>query len=202
MKPHGLVRASFWVAAILAGVSAQPAAAGVIVDISQVTSDVVATFSGSLDLTDLTFQGQFGIDVGGIGPSLAILASGTGGPLSMDGYLGITGPASWGSGGGTVMTSNTGDLFDISGEAGFLEVPHLYVSGSPLSGSTTLANQTLSSVGLTAGTYTYTWGSGPTADSIVVNIGTIPEPRSLLLVTLGLASLFAKFRNRIPHRSS
>jgi hypothetical protein len=203
LKPHDLVSASFCVAAILAGASAQPADAAIIVNISQVNSDVVATFSGSLNLAALTFNGQFGI-VGGIAPTLAIFANGNGGPLSVDGYSGLTGPTSWGGGGGLVSTSNTGALFDISGAAPgtFVEVPHLYASGSALSGSSTFANQTLSSIGLIAGTYTYTWGSGLTADSVVVNVGT-PEPGSWLLVTLGLASLlFAQFRNRIRRRST
>jgi len=203
LKHDGLLRASVWVAAILAAAAARPADASVIVNISQAGSDVVATFSGSINLTALTSRGQFML-IGGIDPALAIFASGNGVQGSVDGYSGFTGPASWGSGGGTVLTSNTGSLFDVSGPdvaGGFLLVPHLYVSGSALSGSTTFANQTLSSIGVITGTYTYTWGSGQSADSVVVNIGA-PESGSLLLLTLGSAGLlFVRFRGRSPHRT-
>jgi hypothetical protein len=45
-----------------------------------------------------------------------------------------------------------------------------YVSGSSLSATTTWNNQTLATMGLTGGTYTFSWGAGVNADSLVVNI--------------------------------
>jgi hypothetical protein len=41
-----------------------------------------------------------------------------------------------------------------------------------MSGSSTFSGQTLASMGLTPGTYQYTWSS----DSLTVKIGTVPEP--------------------------
>jgi hypothetical protein len=65
------------------------------------------------------------------------------------------------------------------------------VSGAPLSGTATWAGATLSSLGLTLGTYNYTWGSGPTADTLTVNIGTVPEPTSLWLGVIGSVAVIA-----------
>jgi hypothetical protein len=53
----------------------------------------------------------------------------------------------------------------------------------------TWANTTIAGLGLTPGTYTYSWGSGVTADSLVVEInGTspAPDPASLGLFFTGV----------------
>jgi hypothetical protein len=77
-------------------------------------------------------------------------------------------PTSFGSG-YTAPTSFTGDAFGIqNGSLGKdIIVPIGYTSGSPLSGTATFANKTISSMGLTPGTYLYDWGS----DSIRLQIG-------------------------------
>jgi hypothetical protein len=75
-----------------------------------------------------------------------------------------------------------------------LNLPNGYVSGSPLSATSTYTSQTFASLGLTPGTYTWTWGSGPTADSFTVQIGAVPEPTSSLLVCLSL--VFAALQRR------
>jgi hypothetical protein len=55
------------------------------------------------------------------------------------------------------------------------------------------ANQTFASIGLTPGTYTWTWGSGSNADSLTVQIGpaAVPEPASVLVVEVGFLGLAA-----------
>jgi predicted alpha/beta-hydrolase family hydrolase len=58
---------------------------------------------------------------------------------------------------------------------GDLLLPEGYVSGSSIEGTTTWANQTFSSIGLTPGTYLYTWGAGADADSLTMEI-VAPEP--------------------------
>jgi hypothetical protein len=76
-------------------------------------------------------------------------------------------------------------------------VPAGYASGTALSGSVTYVCQTFASLGLTPGTYTYTWGSGPTADSLAVKIGAaaVPEPGTWAMMILGFAALgLAGFR--------
>ena len=49
------------------------------------------------------------------------------------------------------------------------------------------AGQTFASIGLSPGTYAWTWGSGIDADSFTVEIGpAVPEPASALSVGIGL----------------
>ena len=50
-------------------------------------------------------------------------------------------------------------------------VPDGYVSGTTISGSTTYASQTISSMGLSGGTYIWSWGAGANASSLVMVIG-------------------------------
>jgi hypothetical protein len=68
-------------------------------------------------------------------------------------------------------------------------VPFRYVSGSSLSGTSTFDGATIATLGLTPGSYVYTWGSGVDADGITVNISGVPEPSTWAMMGLGFASL-------------
>ena len=110
-------------------------------------------------------------------------------------YAGIMGPASFGSGGHFVASTGGGDAVAVNGADGFLGVPVGYGSGSALSSSLEFAGQTFASIGLSPGTYAWTWGSGIDADSFTVEIGpAVPEPASALLVGIGLIGLAAMRR--------
>ncbi len=69
---------------------------------------------------------------------------------------------------------------------------------SLLSNTTTFANQSFASLGLTLGTYTYTWGTGGDADSLTINVPGVPESASSIRL-LGIGAgvlLFCRWRNR------
>jgi hypothetical protein len=75
---------------------------------------------------------------------------------------------------------------------GAITVSSDYISGSPVSDSSTYDNQALSSLGATPGTYIWTWGTGSHADSFTLQIGpaqTVPEPGALTLMAVSLAGL-------------
>ena len=70
------------------------------------------------------------------------------------------------------MTSTSGSTFGIlpGGSGRSLYVPSGYVSNTNISGTATYANTTIASAGLTPGTYTWSWGSGANASSLVMTI--------------------------------
>ena len=168
--------------------------AGFVIDVSQVGSNVVATGSGSLDLTGLSFLFS-GVDSSGVNPSSAVIVVGPSVVTSVDVYSGATGPISFGGGSFTHASSGSGDLVGIEGIFGDIVVPEGYSSGTSLSGSATFDNTTIAGLGLTPGIYTYTWGSGGPDASFTVNV--VPEPSTLAMAGMAVAArLIAAWRRR------
>jgi hypothetical protein len=156
--------------------------------------DIVATGSGTIDLTDLSFNTSARVDTG-IGPSGGTIIIGTG---SADIYNGtITGPPGFGTGGGTAAGGGTGDLVGLDNFDHQILVPAGYTSGL-LSSTLPIPNTTLASFGATPGTYTWTWGSGAHADSFTVDVvaaTVVPEPSTWAMMLVGFAALgFAGYR--------
>lgn len=181
-------------AALLVASLAGTADAGYVIDVTQVGSNVVATASGSIDLTGLTFDST-GPSGSVVGPADGTLAFGTL-MATTDQYTGASGPPSFGSGASNVASSGTGDFVGVVLGGRDILVPTGYVSGQSLSGSATWDGTTFAGLGITPGTYTYTWGSGPDADSLTINVG-VPEPSSLVLVgTAALAGVGLWSRRR------
>jgi hypothetical protein len=180
----------------------QSAHASVVVNIVQSGANVVATGSGTLNLSALSPDGATNVasfvasQSGGI-----MLGSSTPGLQAL--YSAIAGPASFGTGSVFSASSGTGGFVGVNATGGILLVPFGYVSGTSLSSSATWNNTTLAGLGLTTGTYTYTWGSGATADSFVLNVATTtpsptPAPGTLYLAILGIlgVALFQFLRTR------
>jgi hypothetical protein len=63
-------------------------------------------------------------------------------------------------------------VFGLEVFASTMEIllPSGYTSGDPISSTQTFSGQTFTSLGLTPGTYDYTWGSGINEDSFEVVI--------------------------------
>jgi hypothetical protein len=89
-----------------------------------------------------------------------------------------------------------GDTIAVNGADGVLGVPLAFVSGDALSNSMDFAGETIASLGLTPGIYTWTWGSGINVDSLTVQIGPVSEPASLARFGVGLAGLGMALRTR------
>lgn len=170
------------------------AQAGLIINISQVGSDVMATGSGTVDLTDLTLVGS-NQGTGFVNPSFGAVGEGT--PnfnTPTTNYSGISGPTTLGSQGITVANTGTGPAFGVSQLGAQIFVPTGYVSGSSLSSTDTYSGKTISGLGLTPGTYTWTWGTGAHADSLTIQIGTpsvAPEPSTAIGAVFGAVAFVA-----------
>ena len=174
--------------------SAPPAQAGYIVTLEQVGSNVVATGSGAIDLTDLTLvyadAGYFVPDIWPVAGELS-----TGAEALIDFYSGYSGPASFGSGSLAFASSASGDIVVFVADVDELDVPEGYVSDTPLSDTATYTGQTFSSLGVTPGTYEWKWGTGAN-QNFTLEIG-VPEPSTWAMMLLGFAGLgFAGYRRR------
>jgi hypothetical protein len=139
------------------------------VTISQVGNDVVWSGSGSFNLTALTSAGPSNTGAG-YASNQAIWAIGPGAPV--DTYIGtITYPLTFGTN-AVGVTSASGSTFGIlqGGSGRSLYVPSGYVSNTNISGTATYINTTIAGAGLTPGTYTWSWGSGANASTLVMTI--------------------------------
>ncbi len=181
------------------------AQAGVVMDISQVGGDVVATASGTLNLEGLSFLAHDnGAENAFVFPTFGAVGVGPA-PSDTDEYgSGISGPANFGTGIRTGASSGAGDAFVLNAFTGSLFVPRDYVSGSALSGSATFAGATLASLGIAPGAYVYSWGSGANADTFTIDIApTVPEPSTWALMLVGFGGLcFAAYKRPRGQRAS
>ncbi len=195
-------------------IASYPAPSQAIVDIvvQEQGSDVVVSVSGTLDLSGLTKADDYGGCYGAMDPAggnapFCTVGPDSGNSVPCDGYSGtINGPTSFGSGTTTVVASSGSSTeVGLYANASQVIVPDGYTSGSSLSGSSsTYSGHSFSSLGLTAGTYTWTWGSGSNQDSIILKIGADPIPTlnewamillSILLVGSGVIILRRRSAN-------
>ena len=176
---------------------ASPASAAYTISFQEVGGSVVSTGSGSLNTSALTLVSSFatGAQQNGSG---AFASVGIGFYSSL---TSLVGPSSFGSGlGARPADVDLGALVGVSGAFGSLLTPLNYISGSDLGTSTgTYNNSTIVSLGLTPGSYVYSWGQGETADSLTVQIGdvgAVPEPSTWAMMLLGFAGIGAAMRRR------
>ena len=178
-----------------------------VVKLVQQGTNVVATGSGAIDLTGLTFE--YGTVTGGatLWPSSGFVMTGPQSNVALDTYTGFAGPASFGSGALAAASVDTGDTVGIFGSSSFygitnLWVPSGYVSEAALLGTSTYYNASFAGLGLTPGTYTWTWGTGAnqsfTLQTSVASVASVPEPVALGMFGLGVLLIggFVTLRRR------
>lgn len=177
------------------------------INISQSGSDVVASGTGSFDTAELTYISIPGGYAPGVEADVGfVLLSDTPGYTYKGTSVAIAGPANFGSGSWLPYSSGSGDAFGIWGtnqdnsNNPSLLLPSGYISGTSLSGNSTWLGQSIISLGLNPGTYTWTWGAGAHADSLTVNISGVPEPSTFAIVVFGAVGLFFILRRKAAHK--
>jgi len=141
------------------------------VNILEVGGNVTVTVDGYVNLNGLTGPTS-SVQSPKIIPNQAttyVVTANT--SYNFDRYSGISGPTNFGSSNVTIANASTGILpFGIDGSSNYLYLPEGYTGAERITGVTTYNSATFASLGLTQGTYTYTWAGG----SVVVQVGISP----------------------------
>jgi protein with PEP-CTERM/exosortase system signal len=196
--PKKLLPLTLFAIAVTSLFSVQPAQ-GFTMTLQQVGSNVVANGSGAINLTGLTLDDLFSPVAGVVGSS-GIINMGQS-AVNVPGYFGFTGPSNFGGGGLFSPNTSSGDFVGINNSPlGDIFVPQGYVSDTALSDSMTFNSATFASLGLTPGTYTWSWGTGLRNQNFTLIIGGagVPDGGSTVFLLgfglLGLAALRRKLK--------
>ena len=186
------IRCSLMFTAVAASLlSVQPAQAYT-VTLKQMGSNVVATGTGAISLTGLTFD-IIVSPATGLNASSGTINMGQSN-VNVPGYTGFTGPTNFGSGSSFFPNTTSGDFVGINVSFGNIFVPAGYVSNTALSNSMTFNNETLAGLGVTPGTSEWMWGAGLPNQNFTLIIGGAGVPdggTTISLLGLGLLSLAA-----------
>ena len=193
-------------AAILIG--ERPAQAVLTYYIYEQGNNVVIETSGSLNMPISPSYTGFSCGVDGyIRSNLAQICT-TGITPSLYGYT-ISGPTSFGTGGGTFANSASGLNTALLGSSSYIMLHPSYVRNSNIVSNVTFNNKTLAGLGITTTGLLGTWTLAGTGDTIQVRAGTSPSPSGAgvpgPLPLLGAATAFAhsrRLRRRVSQASS
>jgi hypothetical protein len=184
-------------AVAISGLSAATAAnAAIAINISQVGTSVVASGGGNFNTSNLVAMQNGGFSVG-LNAGFGIVRFGQGAGGNSFQSFAISGPAAFGPGNGNYnYATGVGDIFGIFGLGNStVLLPTNYVSGTALAGTITFANSTLSSLGLTTGTYRFS-NANDTVTINITNVAAVPEPATWGLMVLGFGMIGAAARSR------
>ena len=182
--------------------------AGLTFDLQEVGSDVVLTFvsGGSINLANLTSFGSSSSSSGLVFPSMSFEAftAGSGSFVHWQDGLGrFTGPSNFGTGSFTVGNSNTGGTVGFFASSSMnnvsLYLPTGYTSGNPINSTstTTFLGKSLSTLGATVGTYTWTLLNTDTITLNVIGASPVPEASgSVAGIGLAMAGLYQLRRRK------
>lgn len=182
-------------AALLAAGSAQ---ATIIINVTQVGSDVVFSLSGSFNTASAIDSGIVtpAPGPGQIDPNFSIFKFSTSG--AKDSVIhwvlpNVSGPSAFGSGvfdqaDSGASNSNLEFVPFIKGQT-TLNLYTSYVSGTSLSDTMTFSGQSFASLGVTPGTYTWSWAIEGQTDSLILEFGVPDTGSTLMLMGLGLVCL-------------
>jgi hypothetical protein len=173
-----------------------PAYAGVIINVVESDGDVVATATGSIDVSSLTLVSSTsggGHLIWGDYPGGSAFITGHSNNVVGSVYA-ITGPSPSNfitSTGYTQASYGSGLVIGVLGGNRLYIANGAYVSGDPITSSATWENKTFEDLGLQVGSYIFSWGSGETADTLTINVlmsdspAPVPEPTTTALFSVG-----------------
>jgi hypothetical protein len=178
------------VIALLAPRAAQATPTPYIVKLMQQGSNVVATGSGEFNLTGLTYLRAVPLGIPAVLPADGYVGTGLEGSI-LSAYQGVSGPASFGSGGRTYASTETGDgaALNPSWYPSTLFVPQGYVSGTAIANSSVWNDASAASLGITPGIYTWAWGTAADQSFTLDAFTTVPEPAAIGMFGFGLLLL-------------
>ncbi len=165
--------------------------ASVLITALETGPNVDISGSGTLNTNDMTFLGGPIATSSFVNPVTGNIIVGIPGQIEV--YSTITGPATFGTLPVTTSDAEGGDLFGVLPDSSALVVPAGYTSNDPLNGVMSFFGATFASLGMTPGTYTWTWGSGANEDSLTLQIGpeaVVPTPFTLGLMMTGVTGIF------------
>lgn len=190
-----MVKALLLVTAAIAGLGASESAdASVMINISEVGTNVTLTASGTFDQALATIQAtghSFGQQVF---PSFGFAGFGTQSPVQV---YALSGPSNFGSGNfSSTVDVNSGLGIGLNARSRIFFISSSYLNNSQISSSGVISNSTLASVGFTPGVYNFLIGGNALTVNISPGTGAVPEPGTWAMMLLGFSGIGYSIRRR------
>ena len=180
--------------------TAVTAQAAFIVNATETGGNVVFEGTGSIDTSAWTLFGTGGVTTPQVSADSILLLGPRQEAVRWLPGVNRAGPDNIGPGTTTRGMLGTGDYVGMQwtngGSQTVLWLAPDYVSGAVMTSSATAFSRTFASLGITPGSYVWTWGTGATADSFTLNVGAVPVPAAAWLFGSGLLGLVGVARRK------